>query len=215
MKLKQDKKKRLLEAADKFYTEVLRGSDLLHECINDLINGKLNGAKLNEVIECEHIADSAKEHYINILYQDKRALPFLVEDRYRLIKYMDMISDNSEELARGLKVYPFELYEDIKKDMQTLNDLYDQTIEILVDMIKLMETDFKTAYQKSFEIEKLKRSAREAKYCILDVIYQKSEERSLQVYLTSKICIKIFDMIQKAEEISDFLRSLIVKYPSK
>ncbi len=118
-------------------------------------------------------------------------------------------------MARGLKVYPFKIYDDIKKPLQTLNDLYDQTIEILVEMIALMETDFKTAYQKSFEIEKLKRSAREAKYSILDVIYQKSEARSLQVYLTSKICIKIFDMIQKAEEISDFLRSLIVKYPSK
>jgi uncharacterized protein Yka (UPF0111/DUF47 family) len=167
------------------------------------------------VIESEHIADGAKEKYINILYSDRRALPFLVEDRYRLIKYLDIISDDSEELARGLRVFPFKLYKDIKKDLQTLNDLNDQTIKVLVEMISLMETDFKTAYQKSFEIEKLKRSAREAKYCILDVIYQKSEEKSLQVYLTSKICIKIFDMVQRAEEISDFLRGLIVKYPSK
>ncbi len=215
MKLRQDKKKRLIEAAEKFHSEVLKGSDLLHECINDLIKGKMSEDKLNEVIECEHAADQAKENYIKILYQDRRALPFLVEDRYRLIKYLDNVSDDSEELARGLKVYPFELYDDIKKDMQTINDLYDQSVGILVEMIGLMENDFKTAYEKSFEIEKLKRNAREAKYCILDVIYQKSEAKSIQVYLTSKICIKIFDMIQKAEEISDFLRSLIVKYPSK
>ena len=215
MKLKQDKKKKLLEAADKFHNEILKGMDLLHECINDLINGKMSTTKLDEVIESEHLADGAKENYINILYSDRRALPFLVEDRYRLIKYLDIISDNSEELARGLKVYPFKLDEDIKKDLRTLNDLCEQTIELLVEMISLMETDFKTAYQKSFEIEKLKRSGREAKYRILDIIYQKSEVKSLQVYLTSKICIKIFDMIQRSEEISDFLRGLIVKYPSK
>ena len=215
MKLKQDKKKKLQDAANKFHSEVLRGSDLLHECINDLIKGKISQTKLDEVIECEHIADGAKEDFINILYQDRRALPFLVEDRYRLIKYIDIVSDDSEELARGLKVYPFDLYDDIKEDMQTLNDIYDKAIEILVEMIALMETDFKTAYEKSFELEKLKRSAREAKYNILDVIYQKSEARSLQIYLTSKICIKLFDMIKRAEEISDFLRSLIVKYPSK
>ncbi len=215
MKLKQDKKKNLLDAANKFHSEVLRGSDLLHESINDLIKGKLDKTKLDNVIECEHIADNAKEEYINILYQDKRALPFLVEDRYRLIKYLDIVSDDSEELARGLKVFPFELYDDIKEKMQILNDIYDKTIELLIEMITLMETDFKTAYDKSFEIEKLKRSAREAKYNILDIIYQKSKARSLQVYLTSKICIKIFDMIKRAEEISDFLRSLIVKYPSK
>ncbi|MHA1886218.1 MAG: DUF47 family protein, partial [Promethearchaeota archaeon] len=153
--------------------------------------------------------------YINLLYKDKRALPFLIEDRYRLIKYLDLISDNSEELARGLKVYPFEIFEDIKKDMKTINDIYQETIDSLVDMVNLMETDFKSAYQKSFHLETLKRRGREAKYKILGIIYKKPQEKSLRVYLTSKICIKIFDMIVRAEEISDFLRSLIVKYPTK
>jgi len=215
MKFKKDKRSELLNAAKDFHTEVLKGSDLLHECINDLIDGKLNKNKLEEVIQCEQKADQAKENYINILYKDKRALPFLVEDRYRMIKYLDIVSDNSEELARGLKVYPYELFDDIKLDMKTINDLYQETIESLVEMVNLMEMDFKTAYQKSFHIETLKRSAREAKYKILGLIYQKPQEKSLRVYLTSKISIKIFDMIVRAEEISDYLRSLIVKYPSK
>jgi len=215
MKFKKDKKNKLLIAANEFHTEVLKGSDLLHECINDLIDGKLNKDKLDETIQCEHNADEAKEKYINILYLDKRALPFLVEDRYRLIKYLDIISDKSEELARGLKIFPFKLYDDIKDEMKKLNDLYEETIKSLVEMINLMETDFKSAYEISFNIESLKRSARESKFSILDVIYKKPEEKSLQIYLTSKICIKLFDMIERAEEISDFLRSLIVKYPSK
>ena len=215
MKLKQDKKSKLLNAAKEFHTEVLKGSHLLHDCINDLIDGKLNKNKLEEVVQCEHNADIAKENYINILYSDKRALPFLVEDRYRLIKYLDIISDNSEELARGLKVYPFDLYDDIKEDLKILNDICEETINTLIEMIRLMETDFKTAYQMSFDIETLKRRARESKFNILGVIYKKSQEKSLRVYLTSKICIKLFDMIIRAEEISDFLRSLIVKYPSK
>lgn len=215
MKFKKEKKNKLLIAANEFHTEVVKGSDLLHECINDLIDGKLNKDKLDETIQCEHNADVAKEKYINILYQDKRALPFLVEDRYRLIKYIDIISDKSEELARGLKVFPFKLYDDIKDEMRKMNDLYEETIKILVEMINLMETDFKSAYEKSFNIESLKRSARESKFSILGVIYKKPEEKSLQVYLTSKICIKMYDMIERAEEISDFLRSLIVKYPSK
>jgi uncharacterized protein Yka (UPF0111/DUF47 family) len=215
LKLKKDKRSKLLEAASQFHMEVLEGSLLLHDCVNDLVNAKMKKEKLDRVIECEHKADIAKENYINILYKDKRALPFLVEDRYRLIKYLDIISDNSEELARGLKIYPFELLDNIKKDMKILNDLYQETIDTLVDMVNLMETDFKTAYEKSFHLETLKRNAREAKYAILGLIYKKLEEKSLRVYLTSKICIKIFDMIRRAEEISDFLRSLIVKYPSK
>jgi predicted phosphate transport protein (TIGR00153 family) len=215
LKFKTDKRSQLLNAASQFYMEVLDGSLLLHECINDLVIGKIDKTKLDRVIECEHKADGAKENYINILYKDKRALPFLIEDRYRIIKYLDVISDNSEELARGLKVFPFELFDDIKKEMKVINDIYQQTIDTLVDMVNLMETDFKTAYEKSFDIESFKRKAREAKYNILSKIYKKPEEKSLRVYLTSKICIKIFDMIVRAEEISDFLRSLIVKYPSK
>lgn len=215
LKLKSDKRSQLLNAANEFNTEVLNGSLLLHDCINDLVSGKLDKKKVDKVLQCERNADRAKEKYINMLYKDKRALPFLLEDRYRLIKYLDIVSDSSEELALGLKVYPFDLFDDIKADIKTLNGLYQETIDTLVDMVNLMETDFKTAYQKSFHIETLKRSARKAKYKILEVIYQKPQEKSLRVYLTSKICIKIFDMIMRAEEISDFLRSLIVKYPSK
>ena len=215
LKLKSDKRSQLLNAAKEFNGEVLNGSLLIHERINDLVNGKIKRKELEEVVLCEHKADRAKETYIDLLYKDQRSLPFLVEDRYRLIKYLDIVSDNSEELARGLKVFPFELFDDIKKEVKLLNDLYQETINTLIDMVNLMETDFKTAYQRSFQIEKLKRGAREAKYSVLDIIYKKSQEKSLRVYLTSKICIKIFDMITRAEEISDFLRSLIIKYPSK
>lgn len=215
MKFIKDKRSELLNTSKDFYREVLKGSDLLHGCINDLIDEKLNKNKLEEVIQCEHKADQAKEKYINILYKDKRSLPFLVEDRYRLIKYLDIVSDNSEDLAHGLIVYPFKLFDEIKADMKIINDLYQESIESLVEMVNLMEMDFKTAYQKSFHIETLKRSAREAKYKILGLLYQKPKEKSLRVYLTSKICIKVYDMIARAEEISDYLRSLIVKYPSK
>lgn len=215
MKFLKDKKIKLLNASNEFHAQVLKGSDLLHECINDLIEGKLNKKKLEEVIKSEHDADVGKENYIKLLYEDKRALPFLIEDRYRLIKYIDIISDKSEELARGLQVFPFDCYDDIKDEMKNLNNTYEESIKLLIEMINLMETDFKTAFEKSFNMETLKRKGRESKYKILEVIYKKSEEKSLQIYLTSKICIKLFDMIGIAEEISDFLRSLIIKYPSK
>lgn len=215
LKLRTDKRSQLLDAANEFYDEVLNGINLLHDGVNALIKGKKDKSKLEEVIQCEHKADRAKEKYIDILYKDKRALPFLIEDRYRLIKYLDIISDESEDLARDLIVYPFTIFDDIKADMEKVNNLCLETIEKLLKMITLMETDFNTAYEKSFEVESIKRDARDAKFRVLGLVYKKSEEKSLRVYLTSKICIKMFDMIARAEEISDFLRSLIVKYPSK
>jgi predicted phosphate transport protein (TIGR00153 family) len=215
LKLKSNKRTELLNAANEFYEEISKGCQLLSNSIKDLINNKMDENKLDEVIKCEHNADRAKEKYINLLYKDQRALPFLVEDRYRLIKYLDIISDKSEDLARELKIYPFELFDDIKGELNKLSDLCNETIKNLLEMVNLMETDFNTAYQKSFDIETLKRDARKIKYEMLNLIYQKSKEKSLHLYLTSKIGIKIFNIILRAEEISDFLRSLIVKYPSK
>ena len=78
LKLKIDKRNQLLDAARDFNREVLNGSLMLHDCINDLVNGKIIKKKLDKVIECEHKADLAKEKYINILYKDQRSLPFLV-----------------------------------------------------------------------------------------------------------------------------------------
>jgi len=205
----------LIKIGKEFNEEVLKGVTLLHECISDcIVSNKCDEKKAAEVIQIEHIGDRVKDRYIDTLYKDKRALPFLVEDRFRILKYLDVISDTTEDVAYMLKIYPFEIYEDIKEDLKILNDTFKETVELLIQAVNLMETDFKSAFQKSFNIESLKRKARDYKYKILEVLYKK-QDRSLNIYMTSKLCIKLFDMVARAEEISDFLRSLIVKYPSK
>ncbi|GAI18243.1 unnamed protein product, partial [marine sediment metagenome] len=85
---------------------------------------------------------------------------------------------------------------------------------ILIDCIGLMETDFNAAYKKTFNIESLKRKARHSKYDILEIIYKKKEE-ALRVILTSNLTNQIFDLIGMTEEISDYLRGLILKYPNQ
>ena len=205
----------LIKIGKEFNEEVLKGVSLLHEVIDECItSNKCDEKKAAEIILIEHIGDRVKDRYIETLYKDKRALPFLVEDRFRILKYLDVISDTTEDVAYMLKIYPFKIYDDIKEDLKTLNDTFKETVGVLIDAVNLMETDFKSAFQKSFNIESLKRKARDYKYKILEVLYKK-QDRSLNIYMTSKLCIKLFDMVSRAEEISDFLRSLIVKYPSK
>ena len=77
-----------------------------------------------------------------------------------------------------------------------------------------METSFSAAYELTFEIEKSKREAHDLKFKMLDTIFQKSEQ-PLRVNLTWKIITLIYDAISAAEEISDFLRGLVIKYPSR
>ncbi|MHA1804500.1 MAG: DUF47 family protein, partial [Promethearchaeota archaeon] len=182
--------------------------------INELIEDGKNKEKTIKVIQSEHALDKIKDEYIKVLYEEKRALPFLVEDRYRIIKYLDRISDESEDLAHLLRIYPFVFYEDIKEPLKNINDLCLDVMKELAELVSLMERDFKTAYQKTFYIENLKRKARNFKYHVLEDIYKKTD-KTLMIYLTAKIIIKLYDMIVHAEEISDYLRSLIIKYPNK
>ncbi|MHA1150874.1 MAG: DUF47 family protein [Promethearchaeota archaeon] len=214
MRIFKEKKNELLEVGKEFNSEVLKSVKLLDECINECLDGKCDLTKVSEVILTEHIGDRLKDKYIEILYKEKRALPFLVEDRYRIVKYLDVIADTAEDIAYILKIYSFTIYSDIINELKMLSGTMVETVQTLIEMVNLMETGFKKAYEKSFAVENHKRLGRELKYKILEKLYQK-DDKSLKVYLTSKLCIKMQDIILKAEEISDFLRSLIIKYPSK
>ena len=121
----------LITIGKEFNDDVLKGCSLLHECIAECITkNKCDVKKATEVIQLEHIGDRVKDRYIETLYKDKRALPFLVEDRFRILKYLDVISDTTEDVAYMLKIYPFEIYYDIKEDLKALNDTFKETVTL-------------------------------------------------------------------------------------
>jgi hypothetical protein len=76
-----------------------------------------------------------------------------------------------------------------------------------------METSFSGANEITYDIEQLRRNAHDLKFKMLDTIFSKKDE-PLRVNLTWKIISLLYDIISAAEEISDFLRELIIKYPN-
>jgi len=211
------KKKENIDQINKeFQEEIRKGAEKLFNYMNDFIENRLDKVdeKFQEIIICEKRCDRIKEKYTEVLFKDKRALPFLIEDRYKIINYLDNIIDMSETLARYMQVFPFDIYEDIRDEMNQLNKLYLETVNQLLNCTLLMETSFNGAYEITFEIEKWKRQAYDLKFKILDIIFQKKDE-PLRVSLTWKIITLIYDVISWTEEISDFLRGLIIKYPGK
>ena len=64
------------------------------------------------------------------------------------------------------------------------------------------------------QLKNLKRKARTAKFDLLEKLYQ-MEDNPLKVYLTSKLVTYIYEIASWAEETSDYLRGLIIKYPSR
>lgn len=209
------RKKLNLEAkAKEFYQSVLNCVEGLNENVKDLIEENLDKMKLIEVIKCEQKCDRLKEDYITRLFKEKRALPFMVEDRYKIITSLDSIADISEETARLIKIFPFKLIDEIKDDLRKLNQTCLEIVKNLINLVELMEDDFSTAYQRTFYIEILKRNAREYNYNILEILFQRTD-KTLIIYLTSKLSVLLFDLVGAAEELSDYLRGLIVKYPAK
>ena len=210
------RKQKIDEINLEFQEEIRTGAEKLFNYMDDYIENRLHKVdeRFQEIVMCEKRCDRIKEKYIEVLFKDKRALPFLIEDRFKIITSLDKILNMSETIARYMQVFPFEIYEDIRDEMNQLNKLYLETVNQILNCTLLMETSFNGAYEITFEIEKWKRQAYDLKFKLLDLIFQKKEE-PLRVTLTWKIVTLIFDVISWAEEISDFLRGLIIKYPGK
>ena len=214
LKLLKEKKNELDEINKEFLAETLNGSALLHEALSTFTKDKLKKESLEGVIQTEKKCDEIKDNYVQVLFKDKRALPFLVEDRYNILMMIDTVNDKMEFFARFLQVYPFKLYKEIKNEFEKLYSACGQAVEDLVNCALLIETDFDGAYKITFEIEEKKREARAAKFNLLGKLY-KMDDNPTKVYLTSKLVTYIYDIVSWVEETSDYLRGLIIKYPSK
>ena len=214
MKILKEKKNLLMEINKEFLTETIAGIETLHNAISQFINDKLNKNDLENVIQSEKRCDRIKERYVQVLFKDKRALPFLVEDRYKILMMVDQVNDKAEFFARFLQVYPFKLYDDIKESYKALCDSCYNTVKELINCVTLIETDFDGAYKVTFDIESIRRDARKAKFELLDILFKKKDDPT-KVYLTSKLVTYVYEIASWAEETSDYLRGLIIKYPTR
>lgn len=214
MKLLKEKKNELTEINNEFLAETLAGIEALHKATNQFINDKLNKNELEDVILSEKKCDRIKEKYVQVLFKDKRALPFLVEDRFNILMKLDQVNDKAEFFARFLQVYPFKLYADIKEKFITLCDSCYKTVKELINIATLIETDFDGAYKVTFNVESNRREARKAKFELLDILFKKKDDPT-KIYLTSKLVTYIYDIASWAEQTSDYLRGLIIKYPTR
>ena len=114
----------LKEIYNEFQMEILKGITKLNELLDKFMDNKLDKVELDEVIKCEKHADRLKEKYIEFLFKKKRLLPFLMEDRYKIVISLDRIMNQGELIARTLKIYPFKFNQNIKKEFKDLNFLF-------------------------------------------------------------------------------------------
>ncbi len=214
VEMKGKNSRNIEEIIKEYRIELLHGAELMHKLILDFIKNKLNKKELDGVIKSEKKCDHLKDEYIQVLFQNKRALPFLVEDRYKIITLVDQVLGKVEYLARFIKIYPFDLYKDISEDFKKMCDICQQMITGLLETLELIETNFTAAYDKTFEIEAIRRPARKMKFELLGNIYKKKDEPT-RIHLTSDLINNLYNIIGLIEDIADYLRGLIIKYPTR
>ncbi|MHA1269180.1 MAG: DUF47 domain-containing protein [Candidatus Helarchaeota archaeon] len=207
------KKRKLHDVFKEYQTVITNGLKELNILIGDFINNKLDKEKLKNIINFEKKADRLKEEYIELLYKKRRALPFLVEDRYNIIRSLDKVMNIGELIARTLQIYPFNIDPDIKDNFDKLNESFINTMDALIKASSLIETDFDATRDQISLIASLRRKAHDLKFQILSDSY-KEIKNALEIKLFDDIISLVYETISKAEEISDFLYGLIVKYPS-
>jgi len=212
--MKKEELKSIDQISKEYNEELLRGATLLHELMKDFINHELDKKELEGVIQAEKNCDRIKDRYIQVLFQDKRALPFLVEDRYKIITLVDEALGKTEFLARFLQIFPFDLYDDITKKFSRMCDICLDVMKKLLETLNLMETNFDEAYEGTFEIEKTRREARTIRFNLLEITYKKTDNPT-KVYLTSLLINNLYEIISHVEDIADYLRGLIIKYPAR
>ena len=103
MKLLKEKKNELYEVNKEFLAETLNASALLYEALSTFTNDKLKKESLKGVIQAEKKCDELKDKFTQVLFRDKRALPFLVEDRYKILMMIDAVNDKMEFFQDFLK----------------------------------------------------------------------------------------------------------------
>ncbi|MBY9007478.1 MAG: DUF47 family protein [Candidatus Lokiarchaeota archaeon] len=201
------------DVSKNYYIELLKGAKLIHQICIDFTKKTIKKKDLDAVIECESKCDRIKEEYIEILFKNKRALPFLVEDRYKIIGFVDQVLGRIEYFSRFLKIYPFALDNNIKNQFKDLSDINLKVIEIMVETLNLIENNFDDAYKMTFTIQSMRRDAREIRFEILGIIYKNDDAK--KVFLTSQLVNNLYHIIGIVEDIADYLRGLIIKYPSR
>ena len=199
MKLGKEKKNELISINREFLSETLNGSALLHEALSTFVEDKLKTDSIEGVIQAERKCDEIKEKYVQVLFRDKRALPFLVEDRYNILMMIDTANDRMEFFARFLAVYPFKLYKEIKDEFSSLCSSCAQSVEELVNCATLIETDFDGAYKKTFEIEELQG--------------QLSDMKKINQYLEKEAAdLQSIQTIQEKYNLEEFVPTTDVSY---
>lgn len=162
-----------------------------------------------EIIELERKMDEIGEDIVENILTKSAFLPQAALERHTLVKALDDVVDAAENairvMAMGKAMKPPNEIREIGKKVWICTDL-------LQDAIKYLYTDFKSAIEMSRKLDNEREETRNIQFALLGKLLSSPDYRPNEIIFFKSLSERMVDVAQKAEDASDYIRELAVKY---
>jgi predicted phosphate transport protein (TIGR00153 family) len=207
--------KDLQEKADELLLKLTKGiqSASAKLCVASKVWVEGEGYKLkeiqDEIIGLEREMDAVKEDLIENVLAKGAFLPQQSLERHTLIIALDKVLDAAENAVRvmtkGERIKPPSEIRELGRKAWMCTDL-------LQDCVKFLLTDFAKAVDTSRSLDIVREETRDVQFELLGKLYANPDYRANELLLFQTVSERIVLVVQKAEDASDFIRELAVKY---
>ncbi len=199
-------------ALDEFLDKVVFSVECLQRCLQSYIENektKFSGA-VEQTSKAETDADELRRQIeLNLFKYD--ILPYSRGDKVTLLETVDDIADKAEIVAKLLGIYKPKIPKQAAPLFLELAAKTHQTVLMLRDSILALEKNLESAKEKADQTEKLREEARAIEFTLLEKIFSSKEKDLTKITLRDLIALTA-SIADKAEEASDFVAMLSVKY---
>ncbi|HUY01627.1 MAG TPA: DUF47 family protein [Candidatus Deferrimicrobium sp.] len=207
-------KRKVEDVMRELNTVLVEGITVFNDAIHVLCDNKLDAfnEKVDEIIKIEDKADRLKDELIEMFIK-RETMAFSRTDRIQLIESIDIILDNIEYCARTIQTHASLIkdYSVVGTDFKKYTNDLTEVIKTLSRAINLVEENLEQAIKATKLVENLRQDARNHIFHMMGNIIKgdfKNPEKML-LYTSIEYLLAILD---KAEETSDLLRMLAIKY---
>jgi predicted phosphate transport protein (TIGR00153 family) len=209
-----DSKRKVEEIMREFNNVLLECVKLFSEAVHTLCDNQIEefNKKVEQIIQVEEKSDGLKDELIE-KFMKKEAMAFTRADRIQLIENLDMIVDDIEYSARAMQINSIIIkdYSIIADHFKKFSDDLEAVVKTLANAVTLAEENLEKAIEATKAVEKLRDPARTHSFQIMTEIL-KSDLKNLEKMLLYRNTEYLLAILDKAEETSDYLRMIAIKY---
>jgi predicted phosphate transport protein (TIGR00153 family) len=196
--------------------------ELVYECVNklkDLMDHfykhdfDLMDSEVDEIGRIEHEADEIRRKMETEFFHGA-FLPFDREDRIVLAEQVDSVADATESTAYAISLGKINFPILFREDFIELVDASCDTVSVLRECIKLLDTDLGAALSKAHEVEEKEDDGDKIERRIIRRLYEayRNDEISILKFIELKnITEKIGNIADRAEDASDRVPIIVAK----